>query len=106
MPSPIWEDIDLFLQLDDFAVPAVIHLQGGGTISLSVIFDDPYVGAQAREYTHDTRMPIATCKESLVAAVARGDRITITFPAGAKQYDILSAAQSDGTGIATLELSP
>lgn len=106
MPAPAWEDLDDFLQEDEFAVPAVITLQGGGTISLSVIFDDPYEGADLEDaYTKDTENPKAGCKESLVGAVRRGDSITITFHTGAQTFDILTAAQPDGTGWATLELA-
>lgn len=109
MPAPIWEDLELFLQDDEFAAPAVITLQGGGTISLSVLFDDPYVGADAGEYTHDTTDPKATCIASLVGAVQRGDSILINFPAqlgGPKTFDILTSPQGDGTGMAVLELAP
>lgn len=105
MPSPAWEDLDDFLQDDDFACPAVISLAGGAAIALSGIFDDPYVGAELGEYDHDTTGPRFTCKESLVGAVRRGDTITITFPAGAKTYDIMTGAQPDGTGMAVLELT-
>lgn len=107
MPSPAWEDLDDFLSDDDFAFPAVIALQGGGQVSLSVIYDDP--GEEARlgdAYTHDTTGPKAACKESLVGTVKRGDTITITFPAGPRQFDILRAPEGDGTGMATLHLAP
>lgn len=106
MPKPAWEDLDEFLDEDDFAVPAVINLQGGGQVSLSVIFDDPHAEPDMRDaYTKDDAMPRALCKESLVGAVRRGDRITITFPGGARTFDIVTAAQPDGTGMSTLELA-
>lgn len=107
MPKPAWEDLDEFLQDDDFAVPAVIALQGGGTISLSGIFDDPYIDAKLGEYDRDTVGPRFTVKESLVGAVRRKDTITITFPApiGAQLFNIMTGAQPDGTGLAVLELT-
>jgi len=106
MPAPAWEDLDEFLDLDDFAVPAVIHLQGGGTVSLSVIYDSPYIEAELRDaYTKDDAMPRVMCKASLVHAVRRGDTITVTFPGGARTFDIKTAPQSTGTGLAEIAMS-
>lgn len=106
MPIQSWEDLDDFLDEDDFAVPAVIHLQGGGLVSLSVIFDDPNVNAALGDaFVRDDVQPRATCKEALVPAVRRGDTITVTFPTGPRTYDILTAPQPDGTGLAVLELA-
>lgn len=105
MPAPAWEDLDAFLQDDDFATPAVITLQAGGTIALSVIFDDPARNADAGEYTHDTTGPKATCREDLVAAVKRGDSIAIALRLGTRTFDILRAPDGDGTGMATLILA-
>lgn len=108
MPAPAWENLDDFLQTDEFAFAAVITLQAGGTIPLSVIFDDPSVEAGLEDaYTKDDVGPSAYCKEVLVGAVKRGDSIAITFPAptGVKTYDILTAAKPDGTGMARLKLA-
>lgn len=107
MPSPAWEDLDDFLREDDFAFPAVINLQGGGQVSLSVIFDDPSVETRlgGDAYMKDDVRPTALCKEALVGAVRRGDTITVTFPDGARTLDILAGAHPDGTGMATLELA-
>lgn len=106
MPSPAWEDLDDFLQDDDFAFPAVITLAGGGTIALSGILDDPYVGAKLGEYERDTEGPRFTCREDLVMGkVRRKDTITITYPKGAETLDIMTSPQPDGTGMAVLELS-
>lgn len=107
MPSPAWEDLDVFLQGDDFAFPAVITLQGGGTIGLSVIFDEEGIQAEAGEFTHDTTNPTATCKLALVGAVKRGDTIAITFPEGVKTFDILAVPKPKrGGGFAILDLAP
>lgn len=104
MPQPSWEDLDEFL--DDFAVPAVISLQGGASVSLSVIFDDPAMMAHLGDAAvRDEVHPFCTCREDQVGAVRRGDSIAVTFPTGVVQYDILAAAQPDGTGMATLELA-
>lgn len=105
MPKPAWEDLDEFLDEDDFAVPAIINRQGGGQVPLSVIFDDPYAEAKlADAYVKDDAMPRALCKETLVTAVRRGDSITITFPDGPQTFDIVTTPQPDGTGMAFIEL--
>lgn len=106
MPKPSWENLDVFLNEDDFAVPAVIHLQSGGQIALSIIYDSPYVEADLGDsYVMDNAHPRVTCKSSLVGAVRRGDTIVVTFPEGARTFDILTARQSTGTGIAELMLA-
>lgn len=106
MPAAAWEELDAFLREDDFAVPAVITLRGGGTVSLSVIFDDPNVNADLGDaLTRDDVRPMVNCREDLVGAVRRGDTITVTFPAGPRTFDILAAAKPDGTGMAILELA-
>jgi hypothetical protein len=105
MPAPAWEDLDDFLRDDDFACPAVITLQAGGTIPLSVIFDEHGIQAQAGEYEHDTTRPTATGKEYLLRPVRRGDSIAITFPEGARTFDVLASAKPTGDGMASLDLS-
>lgn len=108
MPGPAWEDLDDFLDTDDFAMPAVIQLQGGGQVSLSVIYDGPAITADLGDaYTADEARPTAACKESLVGAVRRGDTITITFPApwGARTFDVLAAPKGMEDGMAKLELA-
>lgn len=106
MPRPFWEDLGEFLDTDEFAVPAVISLRAGGQVSLPVIFDDPYVQAGLGDaLVRDDVRPRATCREALVVNVRRGDTITVNFPNGPRTYDILTAAQPDGTGMAVLELS-
>jgi hypothetical protein len=105
MPSPAWEDLDDFLDPEDFGDQAIITLQAGGTIPLSVIFDEPGMTANLRDFDHDTAGPKATCRENKVAAVRRGDSITIQFRAGARTFDILKTPQPDGTGLAVLDLA-
>lgn len=108
MPTPAWEDLGEFLDESEFAFPAVITLQKGGLVRLSVQFDDPAVIAEMGDaYAQDDVMPTALCEESKVRAVRRGDSIVITFPApvGALRYEIKAAAQPDGTGLAVLKLA-
>lgn len=107
MPSPAWEDLDDFLQEDDFASPAVITLAGGGTIALSGIFDDPHVGAKLGEYERDTQGPTFNCRaDAVMGQVRRKDIITITHPNKTTEtLDIMTSPQPDGTGLAILELA-
>lgn len=102
MPAPAWEDLDAFLSVDEFAVAATVHLQAGTMRTVRGIFDDPYLNAELGEYEFDTNRPRLTCKESDVDGVLRGDTVVID----GKTYDVLSTPNSDGTGMALLELAP
>lgn len=99
--SPAWENLDDFLNTDDFAVVGTVTRKAGGTISVKGHFDDPYLNAALGEFERDDIKPKFTCKMSDVAVVVRFDTITIS----GKTYDILSAPHGDGTGIAVLELA-
>ena len=101
MPSPAWEDLDDFLDPEEFAVPCVITFQAGGVRAINVIFDDPYVNAQAGEYSRDDRLPHATAKEADLVGVRRKDSCVI----GGQVYDVMTGAKPDGTGLSVLELS-
>jgi len=100
MPSPSWENLDAFLQVDEFAVVATITPAGGASRLVNGIFDDPFLDAQLGEYRLDTSVPRFLCSEVALAGVARGDVVEID----AVQYIALSGAKPDGTGMATLEL--
>lgn len=102
MPAPAWEDLDEFLDPDEFADVAVITLQGGDTLQVTGIYDDPYLNAELGEYDMDTSRPRFTCAEADVVGVTRGDIAVID----GQEFDILSSPQSDGTGMAILDLAP
>ena len=101
MPAPAWEDLDVFLNVDEFATTATIHFQDGSTQAVRGIFDDPYLNAQIGEYEADSSRPRFTCKHADVLEVRRGDVVDIA----GQSYDVLSAAQPDGTGMALLDLA-
>lgn len=101
MPAPAWEDLDAFLNVDEFAITATVSLQDGTTRTVRGIFDDPYLNAELGEYEMDTNRPRLTCKESDVIGVTRGDVVEID----GKAYDVLSAPHADGTGMAMLEMA-
>jgi len=102
MPSPSWDDLDVFVAPEDFGVPVVLTMQSGAVRNFSGIFDDPYLNAQLGEYEADTFRPRVTCKESDVSGVTRGDMVVVD----GKTFDVLSAPHIDGTGFAWLELAP
>ena len=101
MPSPAWEDLDDFLDVDDFATAAVIHFQAGGERPVVGNFDDPYLNARAGEHEEDTTKPTLNIKESDAVGIRRLDWLVIN----GKTYDIMTGAQPDGTGMAIIELA-
>lgn len=106
MPAPSWESLDDFLQPDTaggFASTATITLQvTDETRTVVGIFDDPYLNADLGEYEADTSAPRFTCKEADVAGVDRGDTLTLD----GRVYDIMTAPQSDGAGMACIRMEP
>ena len=101
MPAPSWEQLDSFLQAGDFAVLAEVALQGGGTRAVLGLFDAPYYNAELGEYDFDTRQPRFTCKAAEAGGIGRGDILSLA----GTSYDVLTAPQEDGTGLAVLELA-
>ena len=68
---------------------------------MRAIFDEPYLNAELGEYELDTNQPRLTCKWKNVQDVARGDVVEV----GGRPYDVVTNAQSDGTGMALLALA-
>lgn len=101
MPALDWEDLDVFLDEDDFAIPVIILLGGGSELTVSGIYEDQYLDAQLGEYTMDSTRPRVWCKASAVQGVRRGDVCTVD----GFVYDVLGDPQSDGTGMAMLDLA-
>lgn len=103
MPALPWEDLDAFLSVDDFAVDAVLSLQGGETRQIRVIYDDPYLNAELGEYSADTSDPRANGKMADFQGASRGDTLTITSTG--QVFDVLTNPQPDGSGWAVLSLA-
>lgn len=101
MPSPAWEDLDVFLQLDDFAVSAVIQFQAGGTRSVIGILDDPYLAARLGGFDRDDNHITLTVKESDCGGVKRGDTVLVS----GRTYDVMTTPQGDGTGVSLIVLA-
>lgn len=99
---PAWENLDAFLNPAEFAEQARLQLQGGVERQVVGIFDEPFLDATLGEYRHDTTQPRFLAKETDLAGASRGDTLAI----GARLFDVMSAPEVDGTGMATLRLAP
>lgn len=112
MPAPAWENLDDFLDPDEFAVLAVVTFQDGSEArQVTGIFDDPYLNAELGEFDMDTSKPRLLAKESDFVGVGRGDVLTITernargIVTKTTTYDVMTGAQSTGDGMALLALT-
>jgi hypothetical protein len=103
MTTPAWDNLDEFLDTDDFAVTATVTPRSGQPREVPGIYDDPYRQAQLADTYQDTTKPKFTAKASDLVGIKRGDGITIP---GQGAFGILTEPQPDGTGLAVLELAP
>lgn len=101
MPAPNWEDLDQFLDADDFAQTAIIRRDGNLVIEVLGIFDDPYFSPEIGEYTFEDRQPRLTVKEVSVILVRRGDTVDVD----GKTFDLINDPEPDGTGMSVLTLA-
>ena len=99
--TPAWDDLTVFVETDDFAVPAEISLSDGTTKTVNGIFDWPGVQAELGGYVQDDLLPAFTAIAADLKGVRKGDAITIN----GCLFDILSSPKPDGTGMAVLELA-
>jgi len=102
MPSPAWEDLDVFLQEDDFATKATINLQGGQSRAVVGIFDDPSITAHLGGYHRDDNNVMLTVKETDTVGVRKRDTVTVHHHTGAKSYDVMKTPEADGTGMSII----
>ena len=100
MPSPAWDNLDAFLQVDDFASVARVTPQGGVSRDLTGIFDEPFFNTQIGEFELDASQPRLNCKAADVADLKAKDLVEINGQA----YYLLTNPQYDGTGMAVLSL--
>ncbi|KVE35261.1 head-tail joining protein [Burkholderia sp. TSV86] len=108
MPHPAWDDPAEFLDLDEFAVKAVIQFQNGETREIVGIYDGPYREAQLGEYEQDTTKPKFTCMEGVARGARRGDGLVVYEADGVSvfgTFNIMTYPQPDGTGLEVLELT-
>ena len=101
MPKPHWEDLDVFVNLDDFAIVARIVIDPDTTRIFPVIFDDPYFDGDLGEYVQDSSLPRFWTKETNVVGIKK--HMKCTFPEiPGKVFELLHDPQPDGTGGATV----
>lgn len=107
MTTPAWDELDEFMDTDDFAVPAVVQFQAGGIRNVTGILEDPYMGAKLGEVAEDATAPTFQLPMSRCTGIRRKDRIVVTLPknGGTVTYDIMTRPQALGDGMAQLELS-
>lgn len=103
MPHPAWDNLDVFLNPDDFGVQAIFTPQGGNGTAFpaNVIFDEPFYDAKLGEYLMDAAEPRCTAKESDVAGLKKYDLATI---AGIRLY-LTHDPLPDGVGMAVVKLA-
>jgi hypothetical protein len=101
MPALAWEDLSQFLRPDEFGARISVARASGGTASFAAIFDDPFLDAQLGEYVLETSEPRLIGRAADMLGIARGDVATID----GRAYDVMSAPQGDGSGMATLRLA-
>lgn len=101
MPAPIFDDLKGFLNVDEFATPAVL-VMGEERREIVGIFDlvplDVSIGAS----DFDASGPRFTTASEHVSDVTRGHRIEIAD----EVYSALGHPQHDGTGMAVIRLAP
>ncbi len=113
MPTPLWEDLDVFLNTDDFALFGTVTFQSGDPPrTFPGIFDDPDVTGQLGEYSLETARPRFLCKETDTAGIVRGDTLLVFqknkrgVVVWSKTFDLLAGGHATGDGMAVLELAP
>lgn len=99
---PDWEDLGAFFDEGDFAVPADLYRDGVLLRTVSGIYDGPNLNAQIGAYDLDTIEPRLTCAWYQVQDIERGDVVRID----GVNFDVLTSAQPDGTGLGILSLAP
>jgi hypothetical protein len=104
MPAkPAWDDLDTFLDPQDFASLATITLKDGTVLAnVAGLLDEPGLAAALGTFEQDTTRATFTAKAADVARVRRGDVLLIE----GKTYDAHKAPRQDGHGLATIDLEP
>lgn len=65
MHHPSWDDLDAFLETDDFAVTAQLHSETSGRVhQCTIVFDATYIDADIGDYRMNAPEPCFTCKET------------------------------------------
>jgi hypothetical protein len=101
MSAPAWEDLDEFLDEDEFAIPAYFTPLAENSEPFRVvgIFDDAYTKPRIGEYEMDTQKPRFICKETDAVNIHRSMQCVI-----AGENYLVSTVQQEGAGLAHVML--
>ncbi|UYM14260.1 head-tail joining protein [Endozoicomonas euniceicola] len=94
-----WEDLDDFLNDDEFAAVAFFHTAQGEK-RVHGIFDNAFLLAETGEVDIETTQPRFTCKASDTGLIERGQDVDIE----GEPFSVLTV-EPDGTGLAVVVLS-
>lgn len=94
------EDLDLFLETDDFASVLTLFPGEAGEVAINGIFDREYFAAEVgSEVDVVSAQPMIRCRDVDVSAVVQGSGVKV----GSVDYHVVDI-QPDGTGITDLIL--
>lgn len=93
------EDLDQFLDTDDFAVEAVFSLAPSGTRNVNVIFDTPTQSVDIYDTAIETDAPFVRCKTEDL----NGVKINANVQIASVNYKV-KRITNDGTGISIVYL--
>ncbi|QAU22883.1 hypothetical protein EO087_01845 [Dyella sp. M7H15-1] len=107
MTHPAWDNLDEFLDPDDFAIMVTFVSTPDGSATgvqrkLPVIFDDPHYDQDLGEYLMNASEPRCTCKAVDVIGFKKRDRAMIDGRAYLLEHD----PQPDGVGMAVVTFAP
>jgi hypothetical protein len=91
------EDLSQFFDTRDFAVAATLHLAGGVTRAVDVIFNDPSQEVTVYDTAVEAGSPHMQCLKSDAAGLARGNPVDV----GGGTHTVVRIAD-DGTGVVTV----
>lgn len=100
MAGPKWDDLDQFIDPDDFGQKVLFDLNGPKKTVVG-IFDESYLSADMGEYDMDSTKPRFTAKASDLEGVQRGHTVVID----GDLFDVMGYPQTDGVGFAVVPLS-
>lgn len=96
------EDLTPFFATADFGRDANWTLQGGGSFTIQVIFDNEYLQDAAGQVEDASRMPVAWVSDAQIAQGAGMKRNDTLVIAGVT-YTV-AEIQPDGTGVSVIHL--
>jgi hypothetical protein len=100
MPHPAWDNVDEFLDPDDFATVARAKPAGGQAFDLPGIFDELIMNVELGEYDMAEGRPRLEVHERYAPLLKKRDVLTIH----GKDYFLDHDPHPNGTGTCILEL--